>query len=104
MTVTVILTITKPSNVQFFADSDPLFNSAIRTAAENWNLSQPGLISSSRNRVDQDTTVATYVFDTMDNYVRWRITRKEFRDHAARSDYNSRNGINTSYEEIVTND
>jgi hypothetical protein len=92
MSYTATETRTKPANVQWFGESNN--DSARRANALPREIT--GFISKQKVRVDENTIVRTYVFDTKANFIAYLSARSSNPDEAARIAYNTANGITTT--------
>lgn len=94
MSYSVTYTTTKPANVLWFKDVEP---STVKTINE-WLVTNPGLISVSKDVVTSTTLVKTCVFDSEQSFNAYKAANNLNANVIARRAYNEQNGITTSIQ------
>lgn len=92
MTYSITYSTTKPENVEWYYNVEPLKVNAIN----EWTRSQPGFISIERVSVNSTSMVDRLTFDTQENFKAYRTASKLNADIIARKFYNDQNGITHS--------
>lgn len=101
MTITVTVTTTKPAGAQFYSDLGPDAASKIQLI-KDWNAAQPGFISESHNRPNENTKVKILVWDTVEHYVDWTNARQQLPEQPLRVAYNNAHGIHSVIYESLS--
>lgn len=100
MTITVTITTTKSAGLQFYRDLSPDATSKVQSI-DDWTATQPGFISESHSRPNENTAIQTLVWDTVDHYVAFMAARQQLPEQQSRATYNIAHGINsTIYESL----
>jgi hypothetical protein len=91
MTYSFTNTTTRPANVEWFKDAEPIG----ATALHEWTRSQPGFVSFKKVVMSSTTVINTYTFDTRENFNAYRVASELNENFIARKLYNEQNNITT---------
>jgi hypothetical protein len=101
MPITVTITSIKPAGVDFFHDvSEDNYN--ISKSIGDWTAEQPGFVSQTYSKPDENTRIITYVFDSIENYGAWSVNRSALPNYNTIIQYYLVNGITTTRQEVIS--